>query len=100
MKSGPKTASVNTTCTNNNVGGCAKMSLQSHSRHQSPLFFWSAPRTRTLATAKNTRSRGRGIIGSLRNEDGDGNEDFILKYDFALFISLRNYFMSFRVKNV
>ena len=39
-------------------------------------------------------------LGSLRNEVGDGKEDFILKYEFALFISLRNYFMSFRVKNV
>ena len=39
-------------------------------------------------------------VGSLRNEDGDGNEDSILKYEFALFISLRNHFMSFRVKNV
>ena len=39
-------------------------------------------------------------LGSLRNEDDDGYEDFILKYEFALFISLRNYFMLFRVKNV
>ena len=28
-----------------------------HSHPQSPLFFWSAPRTRILAAAKNTRSR-------------------------------------------
>ena len=28
---------------------------------QNPLFFWSAPRTRTLATTKNMRSRNNGI---------------------------------------
>ena len=33
-----------------------------HSRPQSPLFFGSVPRTRTLATAENTRSRGSGIV--------------------------------------
>ena len=33
-----------------------------HSRPQSPLFFWSAPRTRTLATVKNTCSSDNGIM--------------------------------------
>ena len=28
------------------------------------------------------------LIGSLRNEDDDGYEDFLQKYEFALFISL------------
>ena len=37
---------------------------------------------------------------SLRNEEDDGYEDFIKKCKIALLISLRNYFMSFRVKNV
>ena len=49
---------------------------------------------------QNPKPERHKTTGSLRNEDGDDNEDFILKYEFALFISLRNYFMSFRVKNV
>ena len=36
-------------------------------------------------------------IRSLRNDVDDGYEDFIQKYKFALFISFRNYFTSFRV---
>ena len=55
------------------------------------IFLTMVLRVRARKSAINT------LLGSLRNEDGDGNEDFILKYEFALFISLRNYFMSFRV---
>ena len=40
------------------------------------------------------------ILGSLSNDNGDGNENVISKYKFALFQSLRDYFNVFNMTRV
>ena len=56
--------------------------------------------SRGFAARDGSAVKSHSTIRSLRNEDDDGYEDFILKYKFVLFISQQSYFMSFRVKNV
>ena len=56
-------------------------------------FLLSSPLCQKLLKRASTSS----VIGTLRSDDGKANENVALKYNFVLFVLLRDYFNSFNI---